>query len=52
MLSKSFTDIKYTIYALLYYKKRKQIYDNKLFGGHRKSEQYLRLQISLSSNKK
>lgn len=39
MLSESFTDIKHIIYILSTYKKREQIYDNRLFGRHQKSEQ-------------
>lgn len=33
-------------------KMRKELYDNKLFDGHRKIKQYLKLQILLSSDKK
>lgn len=38
-------------YALSSYKKREQIYNNKLFGGDTKSEQRLGLQMPLSSDK-
>lgn len=52
MLTESFTYIEYIIYILSFYKKRKKLYNNRLFNRHRKLKQYLKPQIPLFFDKK